>query len=288
MTAIIFGANGQDGYYLSRLIEQDCRVIGISRSGNFIKLDMARFDQVADLIKKYRPEYIFHLAAVSTTSHDAWQENHETICTGSLNILESVKQFSPHSRIFLSGSGLQFINDGRPIKETDSFDGSSIYSVSRIHSVFAARYYRRLGVKVYVGYFFNHDSPLRSGKHINKKITEAVNSVLAGKICRLEIGDMDVKKEFGFAGDIVKAIWILVRQDSIFEAVIGTGKAYSIRQWVEYCFSRHGLKWQEYVIPTKNFTAEYKILVSDPSVIFSLGWKPETSFEQLANLMLES
>lgn len=288
MTAIIFGANGQDGYYLSKLIEKECRVIGISRAGDFIKLDMASFDQVAEIIKNYQPDYIFHLAALSTTSHYAWKENHETICTGSLNILESVKQFSPHSRIFLSGSGLQFINEGRPIREKDLFDASSVYSVCRINSVFAARYYRRLGIKVYVGYFFNHDSPLRSANHINKKITETVKSILSGKTQRMEIGDMDVKKEFGFAGDIVKAIWILVRQDSVFEAVIGTGKAYSIRQWIEYCFSTNGLNWEEYITPTKNFTAEYKVLVSDPSVIFSLGWKPETSFEQLANLMLIS
>src|SRR5258708_14958887 len=163
MTAIIFGANGQDGYYLSRLLEQmNIQWIGISRSGNFYRINITDYKEVSETVKKYQPEYIFHLAANSTTSHSAWKENHDTISTGSLNILEAVKEFSPSTKIFLAGSGLQFENQNNPINDSDPFAATSVYAVARIHSAYAARYYRSLGVKVYTGYLFNHDSPLRN------------------------------------------------------------------------------------------------------------------------------
>src|SRR6202008_1963773 len=108
---------------------------------------------VSKLIEEQKPDFIFHLAANSTTRHDALFENHATISTGSFNILEAVKNYSPQTKVFISGSGLQFVNADKPIKETDAFEARDPYSVSRIHSVYAARYYRRLGVKAYVGYF---------------------------------------------------------------------------------------------------------------------------------------
>src|SRR4030095_15126361 len=114
-----------------------------------------------------------------------------------INILEVLKEFSPATKIFLSGSGLQFKNTGKPVSESDPFDASSIYSVSRIHTVYASRYYRQLGVRSYIGYFFNHDSPLRSERHINKKIIEAAKRIAGGGSEKLEIGDWTVKKEFG-------------------------------------------------------------------------------------------
>src|SRR5258706_5661682 len=127
-----------------------------------------------------QPKYIFHLAANSTTSHYALFDNHIAISTGTINILEAVKQVSPDTKVFLSGSGLQFVNKNIPIKETDEFEASSAYSVARIHSVYAARYYRSLGIKVYVGYFFNHESPRRTERHISKMIAEAVKRIAKG------------------------------------------------------------------------------------------------------------
>jgi GDPmannose 4,6-dehydratase len=288
MNAIIFGANGQDGYYLSQLLaENNIKVFGVSRSAGFLQTNISDYTEVSGLIKNIKPDYIFHLAANSTTRHEAWKENHETICTGSLNILEAVKTISPKTKIFLSGSGLQFKNTGNPIKETDDFEATSQYAISRIHSVYTARYYRSLGLEIYVGYFFNHDSPLRSAKHVTKKITEAVKKIKAGSNEILEIGNVAVKKEWGFAGDIVKGIWTLVNQEKIVEAIIGTGKAYSIEEWLEICFSSIGKNWQEYVRKSENFVAEYEILVSDPSRIKSLGWNPEVSIHQLAEIMLQ-
>jgi GDPmannose 4,6-dehydratase len=284
MTAIIFGARGQDGIYLTQLLnEKKYDVVAIDRDNAAI--NAGNFENICDLVKKQQPAYIFHFAANSTTRHDAWQENHETISTGTLNILEAVKLYSPATRVFLPGSGLQFKNEGNPIKETDSFDASSIYAVSRIHTVYAARYYRGLGLKVYTGYFFTHDSPYRTERHINKKIIATVQRIAAGSAEKLLIGDLSVKKEFGFAGDIVKAIWTLVGQDEIFETVIGTGVAHAIEEWVDICFSMYGLDWKNFVEPIPGFVPEYKILVSDPGTIFSLGWKPQTDIHSLAKMM---
>ncbi|MEO5889549.1 MAG: GDP-mannose 4,6-dehydratase [Ferruginibacter sp.] len=287
MTAIIFGANGQDGYYLANLLQElQYTIIGISRSGESATSDITSYEEVAELIKHTLPDYIFHLAANSTTRHDALFQNHATISTGTINILEAVKNFSPLTKVFISGSGLQFINNDLPIKETDTFEARDSYSVSRIHSVYATRYYRRLGLKVYVGYFFNHDSPRRTERHMAKKITEAVKRIAAGSNEKLEIGDISVVKEWTFAGDVVKGVWALVQQDKIHEANIGSGLGYSIGDWLEVCFSLVGIDWKEHVVLQENFTSEYKKLVSDSSLIFSLGWKPEVSFNDLAKLML--
>jgi len=288
MTAIIFGAGGQDGYYLGKLLtDNGIKWIGVSRSGAFTRVSITDRPAVTALIEEWQPDYIFHLAAISATRHDVWEHNHATISTGTLNILEAVRLVSPQTRVFISGSGLQFVNEGRPIKETDPFDPSSAYSVSRIHSVYAARYYRRLGVRVYVGYFFNHDSPLRTENHVTKKIAEAVKRIAKGSREVLEIGDRSVQKEWGFAGDIVEGVWTLVRQDRVFEAVIGTGEAHSIEEWLTVCFSFIDRDWREHVRESGDFRAEYKILVSDPSVIQSLGWRPQVSFTGLADLMLK-
>jgi GDPmannose 4,6-dehydratase len=286
MTAIIFGAKGQDGIYLTALLnEKGITVTGIDRATGNAGMSVSNFEQVCDLVKKQQPAYIFHLAANSTTRHTAWEENHATISTGSLNILEAVNLYAPHAKVFLSGSGLQFVNTGQPINEKCDFSATSMYAVSRIHTTYAARYYRSRGLKVYMGYFFNHDSPYRTERHINKKIIETVKRIANGSNEKLQVGDLNVKKEFGYAGDIVKAICTLVEQENVFEAVIGTGKAHAIEEWVDICFSLYGLRWQEHVEALPGFTSEYGILVSDPALIRSLGWSPETDIHSLARKM---
>jgi GDPmannose 4,6-dehydratase len=285
MNAIIFGANGQDGFYLDLLLNTaDYNVVKISRDSK--EANILNFESLVALINKFKPDYIFHLAANSTTNHAALFENHETISTGTLNILEAVKRFSPATKVFISGSGLQFENKNHPIKETDAFEARDAYSVSRIQSVYAARYYRRLGLKVYVGYFFNHDSPGRSERHMAKKISAFAKRVGEGSTEKLEIGDISVIKEWTYAGDVVDGIWTLVQQNSVFEANIGSGLGYSIEDWLNVCFSVIGKNWKDYVVLKNDFTPEYKSLVSDSSLIFSLGWKPCTSLEQLAKMMM--
>src|SRR5690606_24524349 len=147
---------------------------------------------------------------------------------------------SRHTRVFLSGSALQFRNDGAPIREDSAFEASSPYAVARIQSVYAARYYRKQGIKAYVGYFFHHDSPKRSDRHLSMRIVRAVQRISRGELATIPIGNLDTVKEFNFAGDLVEALWELVNQDQVFEAVLGSGKGYPIRRWLETCFSLIG------------------------------------------------
>jgi len=291
MKSLIFGINGQDGYYLKRLLNKSgIEVLGVSRSNSeWIKGDVSDLPFVENIIREEKPEYIFHLAANSTTNYSALFENHRTICTGTLNVLDSAYRFSPSSRIFLSGSGLQFVNRGLPIRETDAFDASSPYAVSRIHSAYAARYYRSLGLNVYIGYFFNHDSPLRSERHVNQKIVAAAKRIAGGSSEKIELGDINVKKEFNFAGDMAEAIWILVNNgQGISESVIGCGKAYSIGDWVDICFGHFGLDPKKSVRLNPGFKTEYDTLVSDPATLSSLDWTPKIDFEKLAKIMIEN
>ncbi len=290
MKCMIFGINGQDGHYLADLLTSNgVDVIGVSRfAGNWIKGDVADFAFVESLIKSHQPDYIFHFAANSTTRHTALFDNHNAISTGTLNILESVKLHCAQAKVFLSGSAMQFENKGLPIDENTPFEAKSPYSVARIHSTYAGRYYRQtFGIKAYTGYFFNHDSPLRTEQHVNKKITAAINRIANGSNEKLELGNVDVQKEFNYAGDVVEAVWMLVNQDSLFEAVIGSGDPHSIREWTEYCFATVNKNWGDFVEIRKDFVPEYKILVSSPALIKSLGWQPKVTFYQLADMMLE-
>lgn len=291
--AIIFGINGQDGHYLNNLLaNKGIEVIGVSTSNwdDTWKIgDVSDFMFVDELIKRYKPKYIFHFAANSTTSHVALFDNHNAISTGTINILESVKLHCETAKVFLSGSAMQFKNDGLPIDERTPFEAGSPYAVARIHSVYAGRYYRKIfGIEVYTGYFFNHDSPLRKERHVTKKITAAVNRIANGSSERLEIGNIDVQKEFNYAGDIVEAVWTLVNQREIFETVIGSGKAYSIENWTEYCFRKIDRDWRDFVSISPNFFPEYKILVSNPHLVKSIGWQPKVDFYQLADMMISS
>lgn len=289
MNALIFGANGQDGHYLAELCRQKkIEPIGISRSGDWVRGDVSRYDLVEQLIKEYSPTYIFHVAANSTTCHEALFENHATISTGTLNILEAARLHSPDSKIFIAGSGVQFENRGNPISETDNFEANSPYSVARIHSVYAARYFRALGMKVYVGYLFHHESPLRKPNHVSQMIAMAVKQIAEGSGEVIELGDISVEKEWTFAGDIAGGILTLVGQDEVSEAVIGSGIGYTIENWLEQCFGIIGKDWHDYVRLHPGFTPEYKRLVSNPKTINSLGWVPTMGLKDLAELMIAS
>ncbi len=290
MNAIIFGINSQDGIYLKEILEsKNINVIGVSRSiGAWKTGNIADYGFVSELITSEKPAYIFHLAANSTTKHDVLFENHETISTGSLNVLESVKLYSPKTKVFITGSDVQFKNTGNPIKETDEFEGNSPYSVARIQSVYAARYYRSLGIKTYVGYLFHHESPYRKHHHISKLTTDFIKSINTETTEKLVLGDINVKKEWAYAKDIAEGIFALVNQDVICESTIGTGEIYSIKEWLINCFMIKGLNWENYVVTKdSDFKPEYNVLQSNSETIFGLGWKPQTDFEELARIMMQ-
>jgi len=288
--AIIFGSNGQDGQYLTEiLLSENIRVIGVSRNSSDIKGSVGNYDFVSNLIQKEKPDYIFHFAANSSTKHEVLFENNESISIGTLNILESIRIYSPKTKVFISGSAMQFKNNGTQIKIDSEFDHSSLYSVARIHSVFVSRYYRdKYKLKVYIGYLFNHDSPLRSEDHINQRIAKTALRIKKGSNEKLEIGNLDVQKEFNFAGDIVNAIWLFINQEKIYEIILSSGILYSIKSWIILCFEECGLNWENHVIVSKSYKPEYSKLYGDSESIRSLGWLPMFDIQKLARLMLNN
>lgn len=289
--AIIFGISGQDGYYLRELLmKKNINVIGVSRNNkDYLQGDVSDYSFVKKIILSYQPDYIFHFAAVSSTKHDFLFENNATISIGTLNILENVRLHSRHTKVFISGSAMQFLNNGFPINENTHFDPNSAYSCSRIDSVYTSRYFRnKFNIKVYNGYFFNHDSPLRSINHINQQIVVAAYKIKNRELDKITIGNPFILKEFNYAGDVVEAVWCLVQQDNVFETIIGSGIVYSIYDWAKYIFSRLDLDLDQHLVIDTNFISDYKILQSDPRLIKSLGWKPKVDFYKLADLMIST
>ena len=288
MKTLIFGISGQDGFFLKELcIREGLEVIGVSRSeGDWIRGDVSDLKLVEGLIRAEKPDYVFHLAAHSSIAHGTLFENHETIATGTLNILESCFRYTRETKIFLSGSALQFDNKGQPIRESDPFVASSPYVIARNYSVDAGRYFRSIGVQVYVGYFFHHDSPLRTEHHINQKVVRAAQRIAQGSREVLELGNLGVKKEFNYAGDCMEAVWLLVNQNDIYEALIGSGMAFWIEDWVASCFKFIHKDWKDFVVVKPGFVPEFTTLVSNPERITSLGWNPKVNFDELVNMMM--
>jgi GDPmannose 4,6-dehydratase len=287
LKALVFGANGQDGEYLVEALRaRGLEAIGTSRAGPWERVDVANGGQVDAAVARHRPDFIFQLAARSTTRHDALFENHATISTGALNVLESVSKHVPGARVFIAGSGVQFENTGAPIDEDTPFSATSAYAVARIHSVYAARYYRARGLRTYVGYLFHHESPRRGPGHLSREIAQAALRIAGGGGETLEIGDPTVVKEWTFAGDTVEGILALVTQDEVTEAVIGSGEGHSVQEWLEACFSSVGLAWREHVRIKTGFRAEYPTLLSRPARLLALGWRPRVGFEELAEMMM--
>jgi GDPmannose 4,6-dehydratase len=288
-TAVIFGASGQDGWYLKQLLEsRGLTVVAASRSAGFVQADVGDYKQVEALIRHHQPRYLFNLAADSTVSHQAMFENHHIISGGALNVLEACRLYAPGSKIFIAGSGLQFRKNDLPISEADPFEADDPYSVARIQSVYAARYFRNtFGMQVYTGYLFNHDSPRRTERHMTKKISAFAGRIGQGADETLEVGCLDCEKEYTFAGDVVEAIWTLVSQQQHHEAVIGSGAGYSISDWLTACFSIVGKDWRPHVVSNSGFRPTHKKLVSAPALIKSMGWQPKVNFEQLAAMMMQ-
>jgi GDPmannose 4,6-dehydratase len=287
VTALVFGANGQDGPYLVEALRaRGVEAKGYSRSGPWARLDVADRAAVDAVVAAERPDLVFQLAARSTTRHEALFDNHAAISTGCLNVLEAVRAHAPAARVFIAGSGVQFRNVGEPIDEDTPFEASSAYAVARIQSVYAARYYRSLGVRAYVGYLFHHESPRRGAGHLSAVIAAAARRIAAGSGETLEIGDPKVVKEWTFAGDAMAAAVDLCSQDAVFEAVIGSGEGRSVEEWLEACFGRVGLRWHDHVRTKPGFRAEYPRLVSRPDRLRALGWRPRVGFSDLAAMMM--
>ena len=287
-SAVIFGASGQDGHYLLELLGAqglDCHCFSRSGSGE-ARGDISDFAFVEAQIRRLKPDFAFHLAAVSRTAHDALFDNVAAIERGTWNLLEAVLRHRKSCRVFIAGSALQFENRGDRISEKAPFNAGSAYAASRIASVYCARYFRSLGLKIYIGYLFHHESPLRKPGHVAMKVALAARQVASAGSGTISIGDASVRKEWTFAGDVVRAMWVLVNQDEVFEVCIGSGVDHSILEWIQACFSSVGRDWRSHVLVESNFQSEYQRLVSDPAIMRSLGWAPEVDLADLAAMMV--
>lgn len=278
-STIITGSNGQDGYYLQELLKREGVDAILVHRGSGI--DLADPDVVNDLILNTRPNFIFHLAASSTVDHVAARTNHDVIGTGTFNLLEAVRKWTPDCKVFLAGSAYQFRNDGDPIKETDLWDTTSVYCAARGYSNLLARAYREMGIATYYGFLFHHDSPRRGKQHLSQKIAHAARTKST-----IEIGDLRVVKEWTHASDTVEAMWTLVNQNRVWEANIGTGIGHSIEDFAEACFAAAGFDYRQYVTTRKDYVAPYRSLTCDPSRIYRTGWKPLHGLEYLAEQMV--
>ena len=289
MKALIFGANGQDGFYLAQSFRADgIEPVGVDRAGDMIRGDVADPGFVTELVREHVPAFIVHLAALSSTHHDALYTNHAAIGTGTINILEAVYRTGLQSRVLLCGSGVQFRNDGTPISEETPFAATSAYAVARIHSAYAARYYRSLGVRAYVAYLFHHESPRRPDDHVSQRIVRTIQRIRKGSGEVLEIGDPRVAKEWSFAGDVINGMRVLMNQSTHYEAVIGSGETHTIQEWIDSCCSIAGVDPATHVRTKPGFTAEYAALRSNPALLRSLGWRPAVGFHELAAMMMNA
>lgn len=227
--AIIFGAGGQDGYYLTKILEREgIKVLAFSHK----ECDVGVQGYVCHQIAQHMPDYIFNLAAVSSTSHDALWQNHKAIVDGAVNILDAVKNYCPKAKVWLAGSILQLAQHGSWVRE-GQVNGSA-YAAQRNASVAYARYYRSIGIDVYVGYLSYHDSPRRGPNHLAKRIAMEAIQVSIGAKDVLVVKDALDEKEWNFAGDMMEAVWAQVNSTH-YEAVLGSGVTHTIQQYAKAC-----------------------------------------------------
>lgn len=277
--ALIFGAGGQDGHYLTAILRRE-NVIPIALTHR--QCDVSHGPIVEHLINENKPDYVFHFAARSSTGHETLRENQKAIVDGSLNILESVKKHSPTTRVFLSGSVLQF--DSVAVCLNSPRSNHSAYAAQRNASVDMARYYRSLGLQVYVGYFSHHDSPFRGPNHLAKRIAIDAVRVANGAILGLPLTDPSDAKEWNFAGDMMEAAWELVNGET-YESALGSGKTDTIWNYAKECLvAARGEESPPDILVnlTRNYATESKTLPTR----FSRHFK--TSLSGLAGMMVES
>lgn len=279
MKAIIFGAGGQDGYYLTQILKREgVEVISLSHKECNVGVQGYVFHQ----LYAHKPDYVFHLAAVSTTSHDALVANQKAIVDGSLHILEGVKNYCPKAKVFLSGSVLQF-QEQSSVSVSGRQSNSSIYAAQRNASVAYARYYRSIGIQVYVGYFSHHDSPMRGEKHLAKRLAIEAHKVARGEQPYVTIQNPSDEKEWNFAGDMMEAVWDQVNSP-IHEAVLGSGVSYTIGDYVTACLGVLLPERQPHTMMWADYTREEPAVNCTDDRRFSHHFK--TSLEDLAKMMV--
>jgi GDPmannose 4,6-dehydratase len=309
--ALITGITGQDGSYLAEyLLEQGYDVIGMIRRSSTVNFERIHhiqdkvtlvagdlLDEVSmiHLLREHRPSEVYNLAAQSfvQTSFSQPVFTGEVTGLGVTRILDAVRVVDPGIRFYQASSSEMFGKvQAVPQTETTPFYPRSPYGVAKLYGHWITVNYRE-SYDMYAcsGILFNHESPRRGLEFVTRKITNAVARIKLGKDKELRLGNLDAKRDWGYAKDYVRAMHLMLQQDTADDYVVSTGETYSVRRFCEIAFGHVGLNYQDYVVIDERFyrPAEVDLLVGDPAkAATKLGWKPEVSFEQLVTMMVDS
>ena len=311
MKALITGITGQDGSYLAELLlgkgyevhgitrqslsdrEKLWRIVPIQGKLLLYQKDVASREDMHEIFQYVQPDEVYHLAG-QKQSHDFEKD----FATFPLNIdatrifLSLIKEFRPTCRFFFAGSCEMF---GRtavlPQNEMTPFSPISPYGVSKVVGHWIVKMYREVhGVFACTGILFNHESPRRGFDFVTRKITSAVARIKVGAEKELRLGNLDAKRDWGFAGDYAEAMWMMLQDKNPDDYIIGTGETHNVREFTETAFSLAGLDWKRYVKTDRGFSRpiEAHIWRADPTKIrVAIGWRSKTTFIDLVRMMVE-
>ncbi len=310
-TALITGITGQDGSYLAEfLLAKGYRVVGIVRRSSTTpyeriahlvdRVELASADlldqtSLTDVVEATKPDEIYNLAAQSFVQ-TSWQQpvlTGEFTALGVTRMLEAMRKAAPRSRLYQASSSEQF---GKvietPQRETTPFYPRSPYGVAKVYGHWITVNYREsYNLFAVSGILFNHESPRRCIEFVTLNISDAVARIKTCLQRELRLGNLDARRDWGFAGDYVDAMWRMLQQDAPDDFVIGTGETFSVREFCQAAFETVGLDYRDYVVQDEKFfrPAEVDLLVADPTKAREqLGWTPTVPFAQLVQMMVDA
>ena len=310
-TALITGITGQDGSYLAELLlAKGYRVVGVVRRSattpyeriahlvDHVELrsaDLLDQTSLTDVVGETQPDEIYNLAAQSFVQ-TSWTQpvlTGEFTALGVTRMLEALRKAAPRARFYQASSSEQF---GKvvetPQRESTPFYPRSPYGVAKVYGHWITVNYREsFGLYAVSGILFNHESPRRGLEFVTRKVTDAVARIKLGLQRELRLGNLESRRDWGFAGDYVEAMWRMLQQDAPDDYVIGTGETYSVRQLCALAFESVDLDYRDFVVQDPKFfrPAEVDLLVADPSKArLQLGWEPRVDFAGLVRMMVEA
>jgi GDPmannose 4,6-dehydratase len=309
-TALITGVTGQDGSYLAEfLLDQGYRVVGMVRRTSTINFDRISYiqdkielaqgdllDQVSlvDIMKEYRPDEIYNLAAQSFVP-TSWRQpvlTGEFTALGVTRMLDAMRMVVPEARFYQASSSEMFGKVQEvPQSERTPFYPRSPYGVAKVYGHWITVNYREsYGLFACSGILFNHESPRRGLEFVTRKVTRGAARIKLGLDQRLPMGNLEAQRDWGFAGDYVRAMWLMLQQDEAEDFVVSTGKTHSVRELLEVAFGHLGLDSSDYVEVDERFIrpADVDQLVGDATKAREkLGWEPTVTFEELVEMMVD-
>jgi GDPmannose 4,6-dehydratase len=308
-SALITGITGQDGSYLAELLlSKGYKVFGLVRRSSTINVerishiekditlvpgDLLDQNSLVNAIRQSQPEEVYNLGAQSfvATSWDQPELTGQFTALGVTRLLEAIKTENPKIRFYQASSSEMFGSTPPPQNEKTRFHPRSPYGVSKLYGHFATINYREsYGMFACSGILFNHESPRRGLEFVTRKVSNAVAQIKLSLLDKMTIGNLNAKRDWGFAGDYVRAMWMMLQQDQPEDYVIATGISKSVRELLDVAFKAVDLDYHDYVTvdPSLLRPAEVDYLCGDSSYAREkLGWKPDVAFEQLVKMMVE-